>query len=102
DGITPLMETHSGYPDTVRLGAIADDTVDLFVHMEGPVQLYVVRGDGAGNWPSPQVYEGTYIRALDIADLNDDGVLDLVYAGATNLEVRLGVRLNERYEDPVE
>ncbi|MBC8072443.1 MAG: VCBS repeat-containing protein [Deltaproteobacteria bacterium] len=95
DGVTMLGM--QGYPDTVRLGAIADDTVDLFVHMEGPVELWVVRGDGAGNWPSPQVYDLTYVRAIDMADLNGDGVLDLAYVGASNLEVRLGAA-NETYE----
>jgi FG-GAP-like repeat len=98
DGVTPL--DMQGYPDTVRLGAIADDTVDLFVHMEGPVELWVVRGDGAGNWPSPQVYTGTYVRAIDIADLNDDGVLDLAYVGASNLEVRIG-EATETYDTAV-
>jgi hypothetical protein len=97
DGVTMLGM--SGYPDTVRLGAISDDTVDLFVHMEGPVELWVVRGDGTGNWPSPQVYEMTYIRAIDIADLNGDDVLDLAYVGASNLEVRLG-EPGETYQDP--
>lgn len=90
----------NGYPDTVRLGAIADETVDLFVHMEGPVELWVVRGDGAGNWPSPQVYTGTYVRAIDLADLNGDDVLDLAYVGASNLEVRLG-NPTETYADPM-
>jgi hypothetical protein len=98
DGVT--MMDMAGYPDTVRLGAIADDTVDLFIHMEGPVELWVLRGDGAGNWPSPQVYETTYVRAIDIADFNGDNVLDLAYVGASNLEVRKGIELTESYEDP--
>jgi hypothetical protein len=98
DGVTVLDV--DGFPDTVRIGAIADDTLDLFVHMEGPVELWVVRGDGAGNWPSPQVYTGTYVRAIDLADLNADGVLDLAYVGASNLEVRLG-QATEMYEPPV-
>ncbi|MBK6919361.1 MAG: VCBS repeat-containing protein [Deltaproteobacteria bacterium] len=88
DGITPLQM--NGFPDTVRLAAIADDTLDLFVHMEGPVELWVVRGDGAGNWPTPQVFDFTYVRAIDIADLNGDDVRDLAYVGASDLEIRLG------------
>lgn len=88
DGITQLAM--NGYPDTVRLAAIADDTLDLFVHMEGPVELWVVRGDGAGNWPTPQIFDFTYVRAIDIADLNGDDVRDLAYVGASDLEIRLG------------
>lgn len=80
----------SGYPDTVRLAAIADDVPDVVVHMEGPVELWAARGDGLGNWSDPQVYTGTYVRAMDIADLDADGILDLVYVGASNLEVRRG------------
>ncbi|HET6581836.1 MAG TPA: VCBS repeat-containing protein [Nannocystaceae bacterium] len=98
DGVTML--DMGGYPDTVRLGAIADDTVDLFVHMEGPVELWVVRGDGAGNWPNPQVYTGTYVRAIDLADFNGDDVLDLAYVGASNMEIRLG-EPTETYDAPV-
>jgi len=98
DGVTML--DMDGFPDTVRLGAIADDTVDLFVHMEGPVELWVVRGDGAGNWPNPQVYTLTYVRALDIADFNGDDVLDLAYVGASNMEVRIG-EATESYQAPV-
>jgi hypothetical protein len=97
DGVTVLDV--SGYPDTVRLRAIADDTVDLFVHMEGPVELWVVRGDGAGNWPNPQVYDLTYVRAIDIADLDGDDILDLAYFGASDLEVRLGMA-TEAYGAP--
>jgi hypothetical protein len=97
DGV--VMLGMQGYPDTVRLGAIADDTLDLFVHMEGPVELWVVRGDGAGNWPSPQVYDGTYVRAIDMADFNGDDVLDIAYIGASYLEVRLGMA-NETYAAP--
>lgn len=95
-----VMLRMDGYPDLVRLGAIADDTLDLFVHMEGPVELYVVRGDGAGNWPNPQVYTGTYVRAFDMADFNADAVLDLAYVGASNLEVRIG-QATETYADAV-
>jgi hypothetical protein len=98
DGVTVLRE--DGFPDTVRVGAIADDTLDLFVHMEGPVELWIVRGDGAGNWPNPQVHELTYVRAIDMADFNGDDVLDLAYVGASNLEVRLGAP-TESYQAPV-
>ena len=89
-----------GFPDRVRLGAIADDTVDLFVHMESPVELWVMRGDGAGNWPSRQIYDFTYVRAIDLGDLNADDILDIAYVGAVNLDVRLGAN-TEDYGDPV-
>ncbi len=88
-----------GFPDRVRLGAISDDTVDLFVHMESPIELWVIRGDGAGNWPNPQVYESTYVRAIDIADVNGDDILDVAYVGAVNLDVRLGTN-TEAYGAP--
>ncbi len=97
DGVTVLNS--NGFPDTIRLGAIADETLDLFVHMEGPVELWVIRGDGAGNFPIQQVYEPTYVRAIDLADLNGDAVLDLAYVGASNLEVRLG-NPTETYQSP--
>lgn len=87
DGVTVLNT--NGFPDTVRLGAIADDTVDLFVHMEGPVEVWVVRGDGTGGWPTEQVYN-SYVRAIDLADVDGDDVLDLANVGANDLEVRLG------------
>ena len=96
----PIVLNAGGYPDRVRLGAISDDTVDLFVHMEGPVELWITRGDGAGNWPSPQVYESTYVRAIDLGDLNGDGILDIAYVGAVNLDVRLGAN-TESYANPV-
>lgn len=89
----------SGFPDRVRLGAIADDTVDLFVHMEGPVELMVARGDGTGGWPNPQIYTGTYIRAVDVGDVNGDDILDIAYVGATNLDVRLGQN-TEMFSNP--
>jgi len=96
-GQTMLRE--SGFPDTIRLAAIADDTLDLIVHMEGPVEIWAVRGDGAGNWPTSHVYAGSYIRDLDLADFNGDGALDLAYDGASDVEVRLGVPTDESFSD---
>lgn len=98
DGVEVLGK--NGFPDMVRVGAIADDTLDIFVHMEGPVQLVVARGDGTGNWPNPQVYTSTYVRAFDMADFNGDDVLDLAYVGASNLEVRIG-EATETYQPAV-
>lgn len=86
--------------DTIRLRAIADDTPDIIIHDEAAVRMLVARGDGTGNWLNTQEYDSTYIRAIDVADFNNDGAIDITYIGATALEVRLGVSSNETFSAP--
>ncbi|MCB0328969.1 MAG: VCBS repeat-containing protein [Bdellovibrionales bacterium] len=73
-----------------------DGDIDILGYNQDALEFYVLRGDGAGNFATREDYSLTVgfnvgHQELSIADLNDDGNLDVVVAGGgAGVDVFLG------------
>lgn len=98
---TDLVFDPSGFPGDVALGAVSDDAVDMFVAMDGPAQLWLYRGNGAGGFGEPQEY-ATPTNAIDLGDFDRNGVLDVAIMNGSGLATRLGIEVNETLDAQID
>jgi hypothetical protein len=69
----------------------SDGSVDLITANPDSDHIFVLVGDGQGNFKDPQAFpaQGLDPRAIAIADFNDDGKRDLVTANSASDDVSL-------------
>lgn len=87
-GLGPGAENVEG----VAIGDIDGDGVNEVItanRQEGTVEVF--ENDGSGNFTSSTTYAvGANARDVKLADLNNDGILDLISNGSSNQKVLLG------------
>jgi hypothetical protein len=76
---------------TAALGDFNGDGHDDIAAVPNDNDLYILRGDGAGQFATPlHVAESYALMGVDVADFNGDGKDDVVSTAGTNVAVLLG------------
>lgn len=94
-GPGPVL-TVNNYPTRIELAAIADATLDVVVTADLADQVIRARGNGDGTF-GVQSFFGEVAEGFTLADVDGDGILDLLGSSGDNLTVALGNAANETF-----
>jgi hypothetical protein len=94
--VGPVTNLGPSYPTKVALGAIADGTVDAVVVAGVAKNVMRLRGNGDGSFAGNSSY-GETNECVELADVNGDGILDLLGGNNMGLTVALGSAANETF-----
>jgi hypothetical protein len=94
----PVTGLGPQFPTSIALGAIADGTVDavVVVGSQAEKQILRARGNGDGSFSGNTSF-GATTGSLALADVNDNGILDLLGGTNDGLTVALGSAANETF-----